>query len=110
MTLLRRNVRPRLLAHAWTIGLALALVAPVGSLLRETSQPSLSPERQLARDRVVEKLQRRRPGPRFDQANDALAFYWSKRSPDGQPMSIAQLEDAASRRVHAPDSAPVTPQ
>ena len=102
MTLLRRNIRPRLLAHAWTIGLALALVVPVGSLLRETSQPSLSPERQLARDRVVEKLQRRRPGPRFDQPNDALSFYWSKRSPDGQAMSIAPLEAAAAAVADMP--------
>ncbi|HEX6161940.1 MAG TPA: hypothetical protein VFZ31_01155 [Vicinamibacterales bacterium] len=102
MTLLPRNVRLRLLAHAWTIGLALALAVPVGSLLRETPQPSLSPERQIARDRVLEKLQRKRPGPRFDKPNDALAFYWSKRSPDGQPMSIAPLEDAVAAVADLP--------
>jgi photosystem II stability/assembly factor-like uncharacterized protein len=80
--------------------LAAGILVPFA--VTERSHSSLSPSRQQARDRMIEKLKTKQRKP-FDQPQEALAFYWSKRSPNGEPMAItAELEKAAEEAASMP--------
>jgi photosystem II stability/assembly factor-like uncharacterized protein len=85
------------------IGAALSL--SVASLLAvipaTTKQPTQPVDRSAARARMIEKLKTKHTKP-FDQPNEALEFYWTKRSPDGEPMSITELEEAAAEAAGLP--------
>ena len=81
--------------------LAMAIAVPVGDLLDRPYEHGFSAHRQVQRNRVLAKL-KNKERLRFDQPQEALAFYWSKRSPDGDPMSIAPLEVAAEAVAQMP--------
>ena len=81
--------------------LAMAIAVPVGGLFDRPSERGFSAHRQVARNRVLAKL-KNKERLRFDQPQEALDFYWSKRSPDGDPMSIAPLEAAAEAVAQMP--------
>jgi photosystem II stability/assembly factor-like uncharacterized protein len=66
-----------------------------------SNRPSLTAGRQHARDRMVEKLKTKQTKP-FDQPEEALRFYWSKRSPDGRPVDVSELEQAAAEAAQLP--------
>jgi photosystem II stability/assembly factor-like uncharacterized protein len=82
-----------------------ALTLSVASLLAvipaATKQPTQPVDRSAARARMIDKLKTKQTKP-FDQPNEALAFYWTKRSPNGDPMSIAMLEEAAAAAADLP--------
>src|SRR6185436_177980 len=81
----------------------LAVVVAWSGLLRPEGprRASLSPERARARDRMIAKL-KTEEGPRYDKPDEAMAFYWAKRSPDAQPMSVSELEEAAEAVAEMP--------
>jgi photosystem II stability/assembly factor-like uncharacterized protein len=54
-----------------------------------------------ARARMIAKLKTKQM-KRFDQPNEALAFFWAKRSPNGDAMSISELEEAAAEAAALP--------
>jgi photosystem II stability/assembly factor-like uncharacterized protein len=85
------------------IGAALTLsVAGLLALIpAKTTQQSPPADRSAARARMIAKLEAKETMP-FDQPKEALAFYWSKRSPTGDPMSIALLEEAAAEAADMP--------
>ena len=58
-------------------------------------------DRSAARARVIEKLKAKQM-ERFDEPQEALDFYWAKRSPTGDPMSVAPLEEAAAEAAELP--------
>jgi photosystem II stability/assembly factor-like uncharacterized protein len=82
-----------------------ALTLSVASLLAvipaATKQPTQPVDRSAARARMIEKLKTKQTKP-FDQPNEALEFYWTKRSPDGKAMSITELEEAAADVAEMP--------
>jgi photosystem II stability/assembly factor-like uncharacterized protein len=67
----------------------------------EQGGESLTHARQDARDRMIAKLRTKQLKP-FDQPREALDFYWSKRSPDGQPVSVSELQEAAAAAAQMP--------
>ena len=93
--------RSRLISRCLGVGLALAIAVPVGGLIGTRSESRLSPARQAAFERIRAKL-KNKERLRFDQPQEALDFYWAKRSPDGDPMSIAPLEAAADAVAEMP--------
>jgi hypothetical protein len=70
--------------------LTVAIVGVVGGLLDSRNQSSLGTSRQLARARMIEKLKTKQV-MRFDQPAEAMQFYWSKRSPNGDPVDISYV-------------------
>ena len=80
-----------------------AVLASLPLWLREAppGESSLRGDRQQARDRMLARLERKRPA-RFDQPDGALAHYWAKRSPDGSPMSVSELAEAAAEAAQLP--------
>ena len=83
---------------ALTLGLSVVPVAWPGGV------PSGVPgtdARAEARSRMIEKLKTKQTKP-FDQPHEALDFYWSKRSPDGSPVSVSELEAAAAQAAALP--------
>jgi photosystem II stability/assembly factor-like uncharacterized protein len=50
---------------------------------------------------VIEKLKTKQTKP-FDKPDEALEFFWSKRSPNGEPMSRSPLEEAAEAAAAMP--------
>jgi len=74
--------------------LSVAVLIAVAGLVEDGERNPRSASRQQARERMIAALKTKQP-MRFDQPAEALQFYWSKRSPDGDPMSIAPLEAAA---------------
>lgn len=88
--------RWRSLASSLTAAaLAIGVLVPLTLSVAERGEPSLTPARQQARDRMIAKLKTKQVKP-FDQPREALDFYWSKRSPNGEAMSISELEEAAA--------------
>jgi photosystem II stability/assembly factor-like uncharacterized protein len=79
--------------------LALLLAIPLSSLVR--TQPSPPADRQLARARMIERLKTKQQ-KRFDQPNEALEFFWSKRSPSGAPLDPSSLLDVAREVAEIP--------
>jgi hypothetical protein len=86
-----------------------AVVVACSAVLRpdRPRRATLSPERAGARDRMIAKLktneaEREGQGPRYDKPDEAMAFYWAKRSPDTQPMSVSELEEAAEAVAEMP--------
>lgn len=92
-----RNLSSRLTVVALTAGLLVPLTLSGAPLGKQT----LTPERQQARDRVITKLKTKQAKP-YDQPKEALDFYWVKRSPSGQAMSISGLEEAAATAAKMP--------
>src|SRR5687768_12150661 len=85
---------------------ALAVATGSGIVLLDSSvvdrgQASLGRSRAEARSRMIEKLKTKQAKP-FDQPQEALAFYWAKRSPTGEPLGIAALEEAAAQAQRLP--------
>jgi photosystem II stability/assembly factor-like uncharacterized protein len=91
------------LASGLTAGtLAIGLLIPLSSAItKQGPSLSLSAERQQARDRMIAKL-KEGESERFDQPQEALDFYWEKRSPNAQPMSITPLDEAAAEVAQMP--------
>lgn len=69
--------------------------------LVERRGAALTPAHQQARDRVIAKLKTKKIKP-FDRPDGALEFYWAKRSPTGEAMSISNLEEAAAQVERMP--------
>ena len=95
--------RSRLLVAGLGFGLAIAIAVPLAGLMdsRSDGRPVVTPQLERNRNRVLAKL-KNKERLRFDQPQEALRFYWSKRSPDGEPMSIAPLEAAAEAAAQMP--------
>jgi len=89
--------RFRFFAAALTIATAL----PLAWLQYESQRIPLNQARSQARERVIEKLKEKQAQP-FDKPDEALEFFWSKRSPDGQPMAVSPLEQAAAAAAEMP--------
>jgi photosystem II stability/assembly factor-like uncharacterized protein len=66
-----------------------------------TSPRSLSPARQQARAAMIAKLAEGEI-ERFDQPQEAVDFYWAKRSPTGAAMSPEELEEAKTAAARLP--------
>lgn len=92
-------------SRRWRLASSLTAVALAAGVLTfsvaERGQPTLTSERQQARDQMIAKL-RTKQVKRFDQPQEALDFYWAKRSPDGQALSISDLEEAAVAAAQMP--------
>jgi len=89
------------LASGLTAGtLAIGLLIPLSFSISKQG-PSLTPERQQARDRMVAKMKTEEV-ERFDEPQEAMDFYWEKRSPNGQPMAVSALEEAAAEVAQMP--------
>src|SRR5687768_10259438 len=67
----------------------------------DRGQASRGRPRAEARSRMIEKVKTRQAKP-FDQPQEPLAFYWAKRSPTGEPLGIAALEEAAAEAERLP--------
>jgi photosystem II stability/assembly factor-like uncharacterized protein len=88
----------------FTSSVALTLGLAVVPLWLPGSSPagmSVAASRERARTRMIEKLKTKQAKP-FDQPQEALDFYWSKRSPDGSPLSVSALEAAAAEAAQLP--------
>ena len=83
------------------MALAIVILSPLLLFVGDTSHPSLTAERGHARDRMIDKLKTKERKP-FDKPAEALAFYWSKRSPDGEPRSVSELEQAVAAAEQLP--------
>ena len=97
----RSDRRTRLGRQPLALSLVTVAVIPFGMFLATKAERPLDPSRESARVRMLEKLARKQEKP-FDQPQEALDFYWLKRSPDGEPMSIAPLEEAAAKAATLP--------
>jgi photosystem II stability/assembly factor-like uncharacterized protein len=94
-----KNRRWRSLAAvALTAGVLVPLTL---SSVAERDQQELTPARQQARDRMIAKLKTKQV-KRFDQPQEAMDFYWQKRSPNGKALSISALEEAAAEAAQLP--------
>lgn len=95
------------LAASGMVAAALGLGAMASNGLTGPSAPAsrLDPAHHEARDRMIEKLRTKQAKP-FDAPQEALDFYWAKRSPNGQAMSIAELEEAALQAAALPVHVP----
>ncbi|HKH47335.1 MAG TPA: hypothetical protein VKM72_21985 [Thermoanaerobaculia bacterium] len=80
--------------------LAVGLLIPLSFSISKHGQ-SLTPERQQARDQMVAKMKGEQ-AERFDEPQEAVDFYWQKRSPNGQPMGVSALEEAAAEVAQMP--------
>jgi photosystem II stability/assembly factor-like uncharacterized protein len=96
----RTRARRTLVSAVMSMALVGASVSFTYSLAERRGQ-ELTPERQRARDRVIANAKTKKI-KRFDQPAEALAFYWAKRSPDGQAMSVSELEQAAAEAAKLP--------
>jgi photosystem II stability/assembly factor-like uncharacterized protein len=83
------------------VTLAVAVAAPLAWLSRDSGLTPLEQSRRLARQAMIEKLKTKQAKP-FDKPDEALKFYWAKRSPTGSAMSIAPLEEAAEAAAEMP--------
>jgi photosystem II stability/assembly factor-like uncharacterized protein len=83
------------------VGFTTSLFNPVG-------ESSLDTSRKAARARMIEKLKTKHQKP-YGEPQEAVQFYWAKRSPDGSPMSIAPLEEAAEEANSLPVHTTVAP-
>ena len=81
--------------------IVLGVLSPTPRRLDDVATPSLTPARTQARDHMIGKL-RTKQVKRFDQPQEALSFYWSKRSPDGQPVAVSEFEEAAAAAAELP--------
>ena len=88
-----RHARSVLLAAG--ISSAVVVAGLSTSFLNPFGESSLETSRMEARARMIEKLKTKQQKP-FNEPQEALQFYWSKRSPDGSPMSLSPLEEAAA--------------
>jgi photosystem II stability/assembly factor-like uncharacterized protein len=95
-----RNLRRTLVTALMTLALVGVSVSFTYSLVDRHGR-ALTAERQHARDRVIEKLKTKKK-KRFDRPDEALDFYWAKRSPNGEAMSISELEQAAAEAAQLP--------
>ncbi len=93
----RSRTRFRFFAAALTIATAL----PLAWLQHVSPRIPLDQARSRARARVIEKLKTKQAEP-FDKPAEALEFFWSKRSPNGQPMAVSPLEQAAAAAAALP--------
>jgi photosystem II stability/assembly factor-like uncharacterized protein len=93
--------RPVLLAAS---AFAVAAIGGISSLTVAAagSSTTLSPARAQARLRIIEKLKTKKV-KRFDKPAEAVRFYWTKRSPTGDPVSITALEEAATVAGQLPE-------
>jgi len=96
------SMRWRFIASSLLV-LSVGFVAAIHLSLPEAGRgrPSLTAGRQQARDRMVQKLETSETKP-FDRPDEALQFYWSKRSPDGSPVDVSELEQAAAEAAQLP--------
>ena len=93
------RTRTRLPFALITTALTVATVVPLVLLARET--PAVTDSRLQARERMIAKLKTKEAKP-FDQPDEALRFYWAKRSPTGEPMSVSELEEAMAEAAQLP--------
>jgi photosystem II stability/assembly factor-like uncharacterized protein len=80
--------------------LSLALLIPLVGLLQSRGGPPMS-SRSTDRLRMIEKLKTKQTKP-FDQPDEALKFFWAKRSPNGEAMSVSELAAAADAVAEMP--------
>ena len=92
------HLRFSLIATALT-ALTAAAITPLARL--QPNAPSLSAERLGARDRMIEKLRTKQMKP-FDRPDGALEFYWAKRSPTGEALSVTELQEAMAEAAQLP--------
>lgn len=103
------NQQPAIKSRGWrsaagrlvAVALAAGALVPLTLSVAERGQPSLTSERQQARDRMIAKLKTKQV-KRYDQPKEALEFYWAKRSPTGGAMSVSNLEEAAAAAAQMP--------
>ena len=81
--------------------LTLSVMSLLAVIPANTKDQTQSVDRSKARARMIEKLKTKQTKP-FDQPNEALEFYWTKRSPNGEAMSITELEEAAAEAAEMP--------
>jgi len=81
--------------------IVLGVLGPSPLRVDDVTNRSLTPARMQARDRMIAKL-RTKQVKRFDQPQEALEFYWSKRSPDGHPVPVSELAEAAAAAAELP--------
>lgn len=96
-----KNRRWRSLA---TAALAAGVLVPFTfsfSSVAERGKQELTPARQQARDRMIAKLKTKQT-KRFDEPQEARDFFWQKRSPNGEALSISALEEAAAAAARMP--------
>jgi photosystem II stability/assembly factor-like uncharacterized protein len=95
-----RDWRSRLVR--WSpAALSVVLLLPLSGLVHVTATQPLTPERERARDRMIERLKTKEK-KRYDQPNEALEFFWAKRSPTGTPIDVTDLEAAAAAVAEMP--------
>ena len=82
-------------------GLTLSVVSLLSLIPANTQLQTQPVDRSAARARMIEKLKTKQAKP-FDQPKEALAFFWSKRSPNGEAMGISGLEEAAAQAAEMP--------
>jgi photosystem II stability/assembly factor-like uncharacterized protein len=86
------------------VALSLLLLIPLSALV-DSTRPTLTPERQRARARVIERLKTKEKKP-YDQPNQAVAFYWSKRSPTGAALDPSEVPDVSDAVAAVPVFSP----
>ena len=96
------SIRWRFISSSLLV-LSVGFVAAIHLSLPEAGRgrPSLTAGRQQARDRMVQKLETSETKP-FDRPDEALQFYWAKRSPNGSPVDVSELEQAAAEAAQLP--------
>jgi photosystem II stability/assembly factor-like uncharacterized protein len=96
------SIRWRFIASSLLV-LSAGFVAAIHLSLPEAGRgrPSLTAGRQQARERMVQKLKAGQTEP-FDRPEEALQFYWSKRSPNGSPVDVSELAQAAAEAAQLP--------
>jgi photosystem II stability/assembly factor-like uncharacterized protein len=104
--------RWRSLASRSTVGaLAIGVLVPLTFAAVQHDRPSLTPARQQARDRMIARLDSHEMRERretkeikkpYDEPQEAMDFYWLKRSPDGKAMPVTELEEAAVAAAQMP--------
>ncbi len=81
-------------ARLFTVAAAVVILSPLLAFVADRTDTVSQDPRLQARNRVIAKLKTKKL-KRFDQPAEALDFYWSKRSPDGSPFDITELQEAA---------------
>jgi photosystem II stability/assembly factor-like uncharacterized protein len=95
--------RRRSIAGRTAVGaLALGVLVPLTFSIARQDQPSLTQAREQARGRMVARLATKKVKNPYDKPQEAMNFYWEKRSPTGQAMSISELEEAAVAAAQMP--------
>jgi photosystem II stability/assembly factor-like uncharacterized protein len=87
--------------RALSVVFAAAVLIPVAGLFPEEDRSSPASARQHARERVKMLMKTKQAKP-FDQPDQALAFFWAKRSPTGEPVDITALADVAEQVAAMP--------